>query len=185
MSLGCLKTPFVPARLLGRVMVLCACVLLAGLAPAHATSLENWVATAVRFTQWPAERSATRWTVCQPAGEQVLLMDSLRVREQGFQIVSVASPKETGPCDVFVTTAIKGDTLSPWLVSVHSRPVLTLGLGHDFCTAGGALCVAQNRLGRNAFVVNRNVLSAAGLRANAHLPIHANTSVVTKVARAQ
>ncbi len=185
MLLGCFKFSFVPTRLLWHVVLLCAWGVSVGLAPAHATSLENWVATAVRFTDWPAQRGATQWTVCQPVGERALLMEGIRVRKQGFQIVNVASPKETGPCDLFVTTAIKGESLAPWLVSVHSRPVLTLGLGHDFCTAGGALCVAQNSRGRNAFVINRNVYSAAGLRANAHMPVHPNTSAVTNVARAQ
>jgi hypothetical protein len=185
MSLGCSRFSFVPARLLWHAVLLCAWAVAVGLAPAHATSLENWVATAVRFTDWPAQRSATQWTVCQPLGERTLLMDTQRVRKQGFQIVSVASPKETGPCDLFVTTAIKGESLAPWLISLHSRPVLTLGLGHDFCTAGGALCVAQNSVGRNAFVINRNVYSAAGLRPNAHMPVHPNTSAVTNVARAQ
>jgi YfiR/HmsC-like len=185
MSLGWFKFSVVPARLLGHSVLRCAWAVALGLAPAHATSLENWVATAVRFTDWPAQRSATQWTVCQPAGERVLLMEGIRVRKQGFQIVSVASPKETGPCDLFVTAVIKGESLAPWLLSLHSRPVLTLGLGHDFCTSGGGLCVAQNRAGRNAFVVNRNVLSAAGLRATGHLPVHPNTSAVTNVARAQ
>jgi hypothetical protein len=184
MSLRRLNFSFVRARGMWRVVLLCAWGIAVAAQSAGATTLENWVATAVRFTNWPEQRSAAQWTVCQPAGERVLLMDGISVRKQTFKAVSVSSPRETGPCDIFVSTAIRGESLAPWLVSLHSRPVLTLGLGHDFCVAGGALCIAQNDLGRNAFVVNRNVLSAAGLRQNAHLPVHPNTSVVTTVARA-
>ncbi len=168
-----------------RFCALVTCALACGLPlarPAQANSLEQWVATAVRFVQWPADRTANRWTLCQPAGEKLLQMDSLFVRAHGFQVVSVVSPKETGPCDVFVTSAIKGSELAPWVASLHSRPVVTIGMGYDFCAAGGMLCVARDRVGTPAFVVNRAALIHSGLRVNGHLPMHPAHVIAASVA---
>ena len=148
-------------------------IALTGLSSVYATTLENWVATAVRFTQWPTDSSARTWTVCQPQGERVLQMETMSVRGRIFNVVPVASPRETGPCDVFVfASAVENAALEPWMTSLRSRPVLTLGVGQNFCAAGGALCIARNSAGRNAFVVNTAAYTGSGMRMSGHLPVH-------------
>ncbi len=157
--------------------------LLSSFSAVHATTLENWVATAVRFTQWPTDSSAGRWTVCQPVGERALQMDAISVRGRRFSVVTVVSPSETGPCDVFVFASAASAGLEPWITSLRSRPVLTLGVGQNFCNAGGALCVARDSTGRNAFVVNTAAYTGAGMRMSGHLPVHSTHAAPANLAQ--
>jgi YfiR/HmsC-like len=139
---------------------------------AQAMTMENWVVSAVRFTIWPSEATSPRWRICQPVGETPLLLSSEIVRGRGFEVTAVATPRETGPCDVFVASAQEPLALDRWFTSLHARPVLSIGMGADFCAAGGSLCLARSPTGATAFLLNRPALSAVGFRTSSFMPQH-------------
>jgi hypothetical protein len=158
---------------ISRLISLCLGLALGLLPSAQATTMENWVISAVRFTIWPSEANAPRWRVCQPVGETPLLLDSATVRGRGFEVTPVVTPRETGPCDLFVATGQDSSALGRWFTSLHGRPVLSIGMGADFCAAGGSLCLARSPSGTTAFLLNRTALSAVGFRTSSFLPQHA------------
>ena len=139
-------------------------------APANALSHEEWLASFVRFVDWPVPPTDNILSVCQPLNAPSLLLQSVQVRGLTMQVVQVATPQDLSRCHVFSAFTMKESEWAPWLAPLKTQPTLVVGIGARFCELGGAIClVKDDQSGVEKYQLNLDSLSRAGLRVRSQL----------------
>ncbi|MBC7711302.1 MAG: YfiR family protein [Rhizobacter sp.] len=139
-------------------------------APVDALSQEEWLATFVRFVDWPVPPTDNILSVCQPLDAPPLLLQSVQVRGLTMRAVQVATPQDLSRCHVFSAFAMKESEWAPWLATLNKQPILVVGLGARFCELGGAICLVKaDPSGLEKYQLNLDSLSRTGLRVRSQL----------------
>lgn len=141
--------------------------------PASALSSEEWVMAFVRFVEWPAAATAGgdgAVVICQPTETPELDLAGKQVRGQVLLVMRIARPRDIERCHLFAALPKREFDWQPWLAAIKGRPVLTVGLGGNFCELGGSIClVADEATGGERYRLNLDTLSRAGFKVNSQL----------------
>ncbi len=141
--------------------------------PSAAVADEEWVATFVRFVDWPQSPSDNVIIVCQPHNAPTLALHGVQVRGLTLQVVHLRRPQDAARCHVFSAMSLREGEWLPWLATFRARPTLALGSGSRFCETGGAICVVKDdATGAEKYRVNIDAISRAGLKVRLPLLRH-------------
>jgi len=160
---------------------LLAFVLTVGMARATqgaASSLELRVAYTVwgiiSYTKWPEAKGALR--VCLPGGDNLYAGFIRRSADKvalGRKIVVRTTPTDpAGTCDVVYFPAMSLGDAGRALRPLGGSPILTIGEGETFCSAGGMFCLMPGdeaeteTIGAGRFAANLDATSRSPLRVN-------------------
>ncbi|MEP7043560.1 MAG: YfiR family protein [Dokdonella sp.] len=166
----------IPPRRRLRARVLIAFALMALFAIAAASSTEpdeadDYIAGFVRYVHWPYEDMAANWTLCvggDPAVDRDARRAAGNARGKSFVLRHVDSADGLDGCHVLDLTGADHATSVALLARSRGRPVLSVGRGADFCTAGGLICLREPGSER-AFEVNLSAIRESGLSVSARL----------------
>jgi hypothetical protein len=123
----------------------------------------------IQYTRWPAEAELRRWEVCVPAGGSVPGEgESPAARGRPIAIRVLAPGEGADRCQILDLTGLPPAAARALLDRTRGLPVLTIGQGDAFCSAGGVICLRSTGAG-GGFEVNLSALQEAGLAANAQL----------------
>jgi hypothetical protein len=140
----------------------------AGGAPAPGLAPER-LAGFVQYIRWPAEAELRRWEVCVPPGGGAPPESELPAARGRPIAVRVLAPGESvDRCQILDLTGLSPTAARALLDRARRLPVLTIGHGDFFCSAGGVICLRPAASG-GGFEVNLSALQEAGLAANAQL----------------
>lgn len=127
----------------------------------------------VRFVEWPAAVSAGSdgaVVVCQPTETPELDLAGKQVRGLVLLVLRVARPRDVERCHLFAVLPRREFDWQPWLAAIKGKPVLTVGLGGNFCEIGGSIClVMDDATGSERYRLNLDALSRAGFKVNSQL----------------
>lgn len=168
----------------------------AGLLPATATMLACWagfggaqvpaasaglntsaeyIAGFVRHIRWPAESQLSAWRVCiagdMPRTPERAYVGRI-VRGKPFTVEYVQADSPLGNCQVLDLTATSVEIVERLLARVRGMPILAVGTGAAFCSAGGQICLHLGDSGarlRQRFEVNLSTLKESALEVSARL----------------
>lgn len=145
-------------------------------------SSQDFIPRFLQYVRWPHEELSTDWRVCVLAGtdgdEQHEHYAGLSVRGRGFSIVQVDSVEQAGDCHVLDLTGQDPQTVRAFIAPLRQLPVLTVGTGAGFCSAGGLICLIRGQ--QRSFEINLSAVHTAGLRMNARLLKLAQASSVPR-----
>jgi len=132
---------------------------------------DDYIVGFVRYVHWPDEDAARAWTVCVAglgASERDAHFANERVRNKPFAWRAVEDAQELDGCQVLDLTRADAATRAALLARSRGRPMLSVGRGADFCTAGGLICLHEPGDER-AFEVNLSAIKESGLGVSARL----------------
>ena len=124
----------------------------------------------IQFVRWPLEEQVERWQICEARPASAAASETAGPGARGKQIVRVhvAGPEHAQQCQILDLTALPQKDALAWLQRVRQLPVLTIGAGEPFCTAGGVACTRAAASG-GGFEINLSAAQLAGLRISAQL----------------
>jgi hypothetical protein len=154
--------------------------LVSGIATAQVALTENqarasFVLNFARYVEWPATAFPTRdspLTICllghDSRGLTLADIAGRRIGERPIEVRRTERVVATEGCQVVYLADSEERRLEANLLSLSTRPVLTVSDVDGFIDAGGmiGLLRANERL---QFEINRDALHVAGLKASAHL----------------
>lgn len=122
----------------------------------------------IGYTRWPAQPEVLR--VCLAGDSEHV--EAIRrgadwVSPERQAMVRPLAPDEdpAADCELVYFGTLAADTRAQLLGQIAGKPVLTIGEGGDFCSAGGMFCLEQDGpLVR--FSVNLDAISRSSLRIN-------------------
>lgn len=129
----------------------------------------------VRHVRWKAEDQLPAWQVCVMGDlprDQEQAYVGRTVRGKGFEVSHVEADAALDDCQVLDLTAADGELAEQVLTRIRSMPILAVGSGADFCSAGGQICLhiaAQNPQPRRKFEVNLSTIKESTLEVSARL----------------
>jgi hypothetical protein len=129
----------------------------------------DYIERFVHYVHWPAERAGAAWRVCVTsdlAAAQATYAPK-RARGRAFIAVVATTPEAARTCQILDLTGIALDEAKRFLDAVATAPVLTIGTGATFCSAGGSVCFSSGN--RHAFEINLSSVKRSGLLVNARL----------------
>jgi hypothetical protein len=132
---------------------------------------DDYIVGFVRYVHWPDEDAARAWTVCVAglgANERDARYANERVRNKPFAWRAVEGAQELEGCHVLDLTRADKATTAALLAQSRGRPLLSVGRGAEFCTAGGLICLHEPGDER-AFEVNLSAIKESGLGVSARL----------------
>jgi hypothetical protein len=159
----------------------CACLLLAALGSAQAGPSQPPAASTLvaqsslskgailqailGYTRWPQPRAALVVCVTRTAADAGDIQRQLRPESDGrllaLRLIEADRDLPTD-CDVAYFDGWSPDVRHAALRAVAARPVLTLGLGAEFCSDGGLFCL-EPVAGSTQFEVNLDSVARSGL----------------------
>lgn len=154
------------------------CLPLAGRAQTQADGLSSsaeYIAAFVRYVHWQDEERLEAWNICivgdLPAEQDRAYADRL-VRGKTFKVRRIDTDTPLADCQVLDLTAADTATAAKLLTRTRHLPILAIGSGAAFCSAGGQICLhlgerpAQDR---QKFEVNISAMRDATLGVSARL----------------
>lgn len=150
----------------------------AGRAQAQTDGLNSsaeYIAGFVRYVHWQDEEHLEAWNVCivgnLPFEQDNAYADRL-VRGKSFKVRRIDAEATLSDCQVLDLTAADADTAARLLARVRRLPILAVGSGASFCSAGGQICLNLARhspADRQKFEVNISAMREAALGVSARL----------------
>lgn len=122
----------------------------------------------VSYTRWPVAPNPLRACVTgQTAHMEAIRRASDWVGPNRIGIVRplAADQDPAGECDLVYAGALPATELARLIGKVAGKPVLTIGEGSDFCSAGGMFCLDELD-GGVRFSANLDAISRSALRVN-------------------
>ena len=154
--------------------------IIAGSAPTPAaadglsTSAEYIVAFS-RYVQWQDEDRLPAWNICFvgdiPHDQQQLYVDRT-VRNKPFVVRNINAETAFSDCQVLDLTTANTETTKRILAKCRHMPILTVGLGSEFCSIGGQICLNRDNDGTKPsqkFGLNLSNIREAKLTVSARL----------------
>lgn len=161
-------------RLRTGVLIALACAALCAAASAGSAeggSPDDYIVGFVRYVHWPDEDAARAWTVCIAglgADDRDARYVNERVRNKPFAWRPVEGAQDLDGCQVLDLTRADKAASAALLARSRGRPLLSVGRGADFCTAGGLICL-HDPGDERAFEVNLSAIKESGLSVSARL----------------
>ena len=134
-------------------------------------SSPEYIAGFVRYVRWPGADAVAAWTVCavgQAPAEPAQPYAGRQAQGRPFVLRHLAEGDAATGCHVLDLTAADAEAATRWLQRVRRQPVLTVGTGDRFCSAGGHICLHPGA-GDRGFDINLSSLRDAGLVVSARL----------------
>lgn len=145
---------------------------LSGAVPARASSTAlsaDRLAGFIQYLRWPGEGELRRWQVCVAVPDPALPEgELLTARGRPVFVRAVRAGESPDGCQILDLTGLPPADIRAFLERARRLPVLTIGDGAAFCSAGGTVCMRSPAAG-GGFEVNLSALQEAGLNANAQL----------------
>jgi hypothetical protein len=138
------------------------------------TSAE-YIAGFVRHVRWQAEEQLPAWRVCvigDLSRNQARAYDDRTVRGKPFAVSYVEADAPLSDCQVLDLTAVDIRSARQVLSRIRKMPILTVGSGSGFCSAGGHICLQLGDDGsqsRQKFAVNLSTIKESALEVSARL----------------
>jgi hypothetical protein len=125
----------------------------------------------ISYTRWPDEKGSLR--VCLPEESKYATLIRRSARVVGLQrpvVARIVPPDAASACDVVYFASAPAAEVGQGLRDLVGSPVLTIGEGKAFCSAGGMFCLLLNEVGGNdsvgRFAANLDAISRSHLRVN-------------------
>lgn len=130
----------------------------------------DYIARFVQYVHWRSEEGIQRWQICVAGDVASVRADyaDLLARGKPFEVRAVQASDDLGSCQVLDLTSIGSAAIPGYLDAVREKPVLTVGSGSAFCSAGGLICLAPAG-SPSAFEVNLSAVKRSGLLISAKL----------------
>jgi hypothetical protein len=124
----------------------------------------------IQYVRWPAEESIRTWQVCVPSApaSKAASYSGRTARGRPLTVRQVAASDALAECQILDLTDAPAASAKPLLAQARKQPVLTIGEGSHFCSAGGVICL-RARHGAGGFEINLSAVQEAGLNVNAQL----------------
>jgi hypothetical protein len=146
-----------------------AAVLAADAPPRPAGLTGDRVAGFIQYVRWPGEGEVRRWEVCVTSRDHAVLdADLPPARGRPIAVRTLAAGDGLERCHVADLSGLAPASARALLERARRLPVVTIGEGESFCSAGGVICTRSPGAG-GGFEVNLTALQEAGLNANAQL----------------
>lgn len=149
------------------------CLLWSTIAPAAPALCQlrqshQYIARFVQYVRWPDESIDRPWTICvAPEAVGAALYIGEYARGRGFEVRAVDDVEQARDCHVLDLGGFAPERRTGFLQGLSREPVLTVGPGREFCSAGGQICLIDETQVR--FEINLSAMQQARLRANARL----------------
>lgn len=124
------------------------------------------VAGILLYTRWPQERQPLQACLGRQGPETQQLRQQLPTSHAGRPLLLLDIEVDQPPplqCDLIFFEGWNPALQRQVLRGLAHRPVLTLGLGAEFCSDGGLFCL-QPQAGNTRFEVNLDAVARSGLR---------------------
>jgi hypothetical protein len=165
-----------PAASRGLLAALCFAAIAAGAAlaadsPARAPSAalaSDRLIGFIQYIRWPGEGELRRWDVCVAPGQTIPDGEWPTARGRPIVVRALAANEAPDRCQILDLTGLTAAQTRAMLDRTRRTPVVTIGDGEAFCTAGGVICTRTAAAG-GGFEVNLSALQDAGLAASAQL----------------
>ena len=154
------------------------CLSTAGRAQAQTDGLNSsaeYIAGFVRYVHWQDEEHLETWNVCivgnLPTEQDRAYADRI-VRGKPFKVRRIEADATLNDCQVLDLTAADADTANRVLARARHLPILAVGSGAAFCTAGGQICLhlaSHSSIDQQKFEVNISAMRDAALGVSARL----------------
>ncbi len=129
----------------------------------------------VRHVRWKTEDQLPAWQVCVMGDlprDQERAYAGRTVRGKSFAVSHVEADAALDDCQVLDLTAAGSEVAEQVLSRIRKMPILAVGSGADFCSAGGQICLhlaAQDPQPRRKFEVNLSTIKESTLEVSARL----------------
>jgi hypothetical protein len=173
-------TPFPHNRAIARLLAI-AGLCLPGLALAQSSpttaqpdglsSSAEYIAAFVRYVHWEDEDRITAWRICiigDLPRDQERAYAGREVRGKTFDVRHIGADAPLDGCHVLDMTAADAAATAEVLARTRLHPILAIGAGSPFCSAGGQICLHMDE-SRQKFEVNLSAMHDAGLGVSARL----------------
>ncbi|MDR0702177.1 MAG: YfiR family protein [Azoarcus sp.] len=138
--------------------------------PTRASKVATVVWGIISYTRWSGEQKSLRICLPEDSAYAVAIRESAKVVTPGRPVVVRTTPPDAATaCDVVYFHDISSEEASHLLKTFIGAPVLTIGEGRAFCTAGGMFCLlpgsgGETEGGGARFAVNLDATSRSHLR---------------------
>ena len=134
-----------------------------------ALTTSDYIERFVQYVRWPAEQADTPWRVCSAPASTSNEADYVgrMARGRGFRMTRIEAPDTARECHILDLTGSTPADAQHFLDAVRGAPVLTVGTGASFCSAGGIVCFLPT--GPHPFEINVSAVRHAGLVVNSRL----------------
>lgn len=122
----------------------------------------------IQYIRWPADGDLRRWDVCVMPGAAHPDSELPTARGRPIVVRTLAANEAPDRCHILDLTGLTAAQTRAMLERTRRTPVVTIGEGEAFCSAGGVICT-RNAAAGGGFEVNLSALQDAGLAANAQL----------------
>ena len=139
-----------------------------GSRPAGDAGADAYLLGFIQYVRWPAEESITAWQVCVPGAREGLRLWRGSARGKSVSVRTVATGDSLAGCHILDFTVAPVAGAKALLAQARKHPILTVGEGSAFCTAGGVVCLRGGD-GTSGFEINLSAAQEAGLSVNAQL----------------
>ncbi|HEY1075887.1 MAG TPA: YfiR family protein [Fontimonas sp.] len=129
----------------------------------------------VRHVRWSDEERLPAWRVCivgELPREQERAYAGRIVRGKPFAVLHLETDDPLGDCQVLDLTTVSSTRAQQVLSQVRGQPILAVGTGAEFCSAGGQICLhfaSDGAQSRRKFEVNLSTIKESKLQASARL----------------
>jgi hypothetical protein len=139
--------------------------------PAENTAHDEAIFGFIQFVRWPLEEQRGEWRVCQPRGGITPGSDLVikTARGKAVALVPITDRSQVRGCEILDLTSIAPEQARGYLEAARTWPILTLGSGEAFCSAGGVACTRVPGARANGFEINLSAAQQAGLKISAQL----------------
>jgi hypothetical protein len=130
----------------------------------------DYIVGFVQYVRWPAEESLASWQVCvaAPLADKAAAYAGRTARGKPFAVRAIAAGDTLVDCHVVELMDASEADARRLLERARHLPVLTVGDGERFCSAGGIACL-RLREGAGGFEINLSAVQQARLVVNAQL----------------
>lgn len=127
------------------------------------------VAGFIQYVRWPGEEHVRRWEVCVTSRDHAGMdAEWPTARGRPIAVRALAAGEGLERCHIADLSGLAPASVRTLLEGARRLPVVTIGEGESFCSAGGVICTRSPGAG-GGFEVNLSALQEAGLNANAQL----------------
>jgi hypothetical protein len=145
----------------------------AGLALSAAApmTVAEYIAGFVHYVRWQDESAVVAWSICivgeSPGAAERTYADA-SAHGKPLRMRTLTAAAQIGGCHVLDLTALDLAQARVYLVAARNRPILSVGRGADFCSAGGLVCLHPAGAARK-FDINLTAVTESGLQVSSRL----------------
>jgi hypothetical protein len=129
----------------------------------------DYIERFVQYVHWPAEGRDGPWRVCVTTdlASAKVSYAQRSARGRQFQAYQADTPEAVRDCQILDLTGLPLGDAQRFLKVASEAPVLTVGTGATFCSAGGIVCLGSGA--EHPFDINLSAVRRSRLLVNARL----------------